>query len=236
MKKSSFFKITAALVAVAMMAACDKGDKPPKDDDDEDPIEIPSDITIDGTFADWTASSNVKTMTGVGGEAVSGKYYTNGTDLYIYMKANKAVTDGGWQELRIYFDMDNDPLTGTDVGYRLGTDENASGMDKMLNLDIAGESGLNNPIGAGNGTAYQRSKIEDYFEDEPGTEGISGASIIQSVHGIGAINGEYYEVEVKMTMETLFWTVPSPVRLAVEFQAGWNSAGWAPSFSWDWKK
>jgi hypothetical protein len=188
-----------------------------------------SGITIDGTFADWAATAVTATGPGTIKEA---KYYTDGTDLFMYFKADKSVTEPSWAEFRIFFDSDNNTATGTPMGYALGGD-NGNGIDNMLNPNIAGSSVVSNPIGANNGAAVYEEASGGWFSNIAGTEAISTTNITKCLNGIGAITGDYYELEIQVKMATLPWTLANTFGIAA--RAGDDAVNHMPVYTWTWK-
>ncbi len=190
-------------------------------------------ITIDGSFTDWAEISATKT--GVAG-MLEAKYYSDGTDLFMYFKANQSAVptteETNGTDLVIYLDADNNNTTGQPMGYAFGNDTNANGMEYFVSLFIASKWGAQNPIGRWSSTPY--IKLDGWVSE--GTDDIKGEKIVNCVNGIGAFNGGYYEVEMQVKLATLPWTLSSPFRLAVRLD---DYSGvlpnYIPVYEWTWK-
>ena len=92
-------------------------------------------ITIDGTFTDWDALSGNTKVTSSGNTTLM-KAYSNGTDLFVYLKLTPGSGDtydlSSGRYFRLYFDKDNDSTGEYTDWYRKGADAIPTGIDSFL--------------------------------------------------------------------------------------------------------
>ncbi len=92
-------------------------------------------ITIDGTFTDWDALSG-NTKVASSGNTTLMKAYSNGTDLFVYLKLTPGSGDtydlSSGRYFRLYFDKDNDSTGEYTDWYRKGADAIPTGIDSFL--------------------------------------------------------------------------------------------------------
>lgn len=92
-------------------------------------------ITIDGTFTDWATLTSKSTVSG-SGNTTEMKAYSDGKDLFVYLKLTPATGDtydlSSGRYFRLYFDKDNDSTGEYTDWYRKGADAIPTGIDSFL--------------------------------------------------------------------------------------------------------
>ncbi len=92
-------------------------------------------IAIDGTFSDWDGIVGESKVSGSGNTTVM-KAYSNGTDLFVYLKLTPVSGDpydlSSGRYFRLYFDKDNDSTGEYTEWYRKGADAIPAGIDNFL--------------------------------------------------------------------------------------------------------
>lgn len=229
MKKSAFLKIAAAMVAVAMVAACGKDDGGKKDiDDDDDEVPITSEIKVDGSFSDWTALGNSVTTFETNanapyeGDLKIVKIYAEEAFLNFYFEFSKDVlnsNDAGGSVLHIFIDVD-----GKQTGY-----VNEANCPDWFNYVIEGSVTDWDP---GNPTLISYNPTCHKFYDDAETSWVAGVSMdaigTDFTEGAGVVAGDLVKYEFQITREMLPMALPSSIKILFSVQQNWNASGILP--------
>ncbi|MBR6306376.1 MAG: hypothetical protein IKR38_06340 [Bacteroidales bacterium] len=243
MKKLFYFAAMAAVLV--SFAACEKGNKPGRnDDDDDDGPAYVNPIKIDGNFADWAAldASKVATATCATGRTDTDalktlKVYCDEYYLSFYIEFDKNKVDpysATALPFHIYLNSDNSAATG---GY--GDEFADADADWCLEASLLGWDA--------SGTVQSWDPSAFKWWGEPGQDGwlwtehsvnpnvpehsdadqwgaIKAGGIAE---GAGSVADGKYEAQIDLS--ALPFTLADTFTIGADIQQNWSSIGWLPN-------